>query len=571
MRIGFLGFCSVLLVSLANGAEQPEYPTSVYVYLNASIGDHVNMDITEDRLRRVLPMIEKYRAAHPEAHVSATILFTGAVSQALAERNRETKILDFVLDFIQRGIIEAGYDGTAEPTFIKRPLVDMHDTKSAEDRWQVRANVAERFLTEARDPLTGDPQAGKAGGLKKMQKVFGEASAITGLTLFASDAFTGVAPQFGADSETIQQLRRLNTKAILFGIPDANPGHVPAIHEWAGRFSKAMSPSWETSPDLYWQEDILRSSEMSGMDHRLVHASDGVDGVKALFDKLDKFKTRVVHLELGNDRNYLTPGYSRGVQYPPVRFAYGHPDRPNLPAEARRPTADVDAAYAREEAVMTWLTEQYFHAHLGSRVVSNGFLKQIAGPATGYSVKVETLRYGLGDLVKGWGNDTALPKYLRVVESHYLSLAEMFQVMADALAGLNRSGKLPDSVQVVPVFGPIETQMERGPSGEVTAASVARVCAGLVDALHDQTWAPIPRNAVPSHVTIDNITLNPAQFLRLMAEALVAPSPDTKLTIKPTDIFWGRDAVYYKTRSLADEGGTWTVKPAPLIFAAIAK
>jgi len=65
--------------------------------------------------------------------------------------------------------------------------------------------------------------------------------------------------------------------------------------------------------------------------------------------------------------------------------------------------------------------------------------------------------------------------------------------------------------------------------------------------------------------------VNPAQFLRLMAEALVAPTSDTKLTIKPTDIFWGRDEVYIRTRSLADEGGAWTYKPAPLIFAELAK
>src|SRR4051794_1915193 len=71
----------------------------VYVYLHARIGDHVNIDLSEDRLRRILPMVERYRKQHPQAGVSATILFSGAVSQALADRNAKTGIKDFVQDY----------------------------------------------------------------------------------------------------------------------------------------------------------------------------------------------------------------------------------------------------------------------------------------------------------------------------------------------------------------------------------------------------------------------------------------------------------------------------------------
>ena len=82
------------------------------------------MDITEARLRRLLPMIEQFRKENPQAHVSATIFFTGAVSQALADQNKKTHIKDFVLKYKKMGVIEIGYDGTDEPTYDHRPMID---------------------------------------------------------------------------------------------------------------------------------------------------------------------------------------------------------------------------------------------------------------------------------------------------------------------------------------------------------------------------------------------------------------------------------------------------------------
>lgn len=44
----------------------------VYIYLYSRVTDQVNLDISEARLRRLLPMIERYRTQHPEAHLKAT-------------------------------------------------------------------------------------------------------------------------------------------------------------------------------------------------------------------------------------------------------------------------------------------------------------------------------------------------------------------------------------------------------------------------------------------------------------------------------------------------------------------
>ena len=84
-----------------NGVSKP-----VYVYLYARITDHVNIQLTEDRLRHLLPLMERYRQLRPESHLSATVLLSGAASQALQGRNAQTHILDFVKDYIRRGVIE---------------------------------------------------------------------------------------------------------------------------------------------------------------------------------------------------------------------------------------------------------------------------------------------------------------------------------------------------------------------------------------------------------------------------------------------------------------------------------
>jgi hypothetical protein len=536
-------------------AQQP-----VYVYLYADITDHVNVELSEDRLRRILPMIEQYRKQHPDAHVSATVLFSGAMSKAFAERNSQSHICDFVMDFIHRGVIQAGYDGADEPTYKQRPLIDFSNVRTPEDRWLARQTTADKLLTEGRDPLTGAEVAGSIGGLKEMQEVFGPAACIKGVLLAVPDRMVGMMPEVGADSEAVNAIRRYNTQAIMFGVPDSSPVHGPFLRKWSAAIGKDMSPTPDTSPELFWQDNVLRTSESNGPDLRLFHAYDAVAGFKTMAAKLDRSRIHVIHVELASQRNYLAASFKPN----PLAYAYDHPDSPKLPADAGRARADVDAAYTKEDALMKWMAEEFFPANPGSRFVSSLDLKEMVAPGAGYSVSVSKLRSALEETLKTWGTDPVPPKYL-LVDGRYLSMADMFQVMADALAEFQHGGKLPESVRLIPVYGPIPTQRDRGPAtGEIAVASVATACTGLAARLHDDTWSPVPKNFIPGRVPVDGINLTAAQFLRLMAEALVSPSGDTKLTVKPTDMFWGLDATYFRTRSIGDEGAAWTYKPAVL-------
>jgi hypothetical protein len=567
-------------------SEAPKEP--VFIYLYARITDHINLDLTEDRLRRILPVIEKYRKDHPDAHVSATILFSGAVSQALAERNTQTHIADFVLGFGHRGVVEFGYDGADEPTYENRPLLDFSNAKSTDDRWMVRESVAEKKLTEARDPLTGAPQAGKTGGLKEMQEVFGKAACIIGVPLqfrkvemvlpphvraippqgppppVVPPVPTKVlVPEIGSDSETVRQIRQYDNATIMFGLPDANPAQFAGFRVAEDMFGNGLSPQPDTSPELYWQDNVLRSSEASGDIVRLVHASDGPDALEKMLGKLERSKIRIIHVELGSEQDYVQPTVSKDPNYA-LTYAYGHVDHPQLPAEARRAPSDVDAAYGKEQSLLNWLATDFFPANPGSRFISSTDMERMAQPSTGFSISVGDLRAFLTERLAGLEHNTNPEAYVEV-DHHYLSMADLYQVMTDALAEFGRTGKFPDSVQVIQVYGPLYTYTGHGPNtGEVTVADLLHYCEGVAVKLHDSSATPVPKNIIPTSATINGVAMSSAQAMRLMMEAMVNPSQQEKLQVKMTYTLSGLGVVSPKSRPPDEVGGTWTLKPAVL-------
>ena len=97
------------------------------------------------------------------------------------------------------------------------------------------------------------------------------------------------------------------------------------------------------------------------------------------------------------------------------------------------------------------------------------------------------------------------------------------------------------------------------------------MAAKLADRFHDAAWKPLPANTVPAWVDLDDLHLTGGQFLRLMAEALIAPSLDAKLNVKMTHMSSSASLEYPKMRLPIDQGGTWTFKPAPLNLAVLAR
>lgn len=592
MKHKFISFLIVTFLAVSSfavvAANQPNAPKQpIYIYLYARITDHINLGITEDRIHRGVSVIDKYRRAYPKAHVSATLLFSGAVSEALAQRNSQTHIVDFVKRSLRHGIVEAGYDGSDEPTYVTRPAVDLTGASDPQSRWLERVSNEQKLLTEGRDPLTGTTEPGKTGGLKEMQKVFGEADCITGVDLLMKvgpggllrtvtrarvldqgpkppTLPPGLMPEVGGDSEAVRIIRTFNSKAIMFGVPDTNPARIPGFREGRSAFSRLVSPLPETPPELYWQDNVLRSSEAGSDPVRLVHAYLGAESIEKLVEKADRTRVHVVHVELADELNYLQPEFVKGPDFPALQYAYNHPQSPELPASALRPKSDVDAAYANEEALLTWVTAKFFSSDPGSRFVSSTDLARMVALPTGFSVSMGGLKTALAGFMKLWGNDTFSPPLFRA-DGHFLSRAELFQVTAYALADFHRTGKFPASVTVAPVYGPVRVLTGHGPNvGAVSVAALAGICADIAPGLHAQSSGPVPMNIIPIGIPVAGAMLNPAQFLRLMAFAILNPTPDAKLDIRMTYEFMGVGQLMPRTRPDMDDGFIWTIKPAQL-------
>ncbi len=543
LSLGVLGLCA---------QEQQPF----FVYLFGRYSDFVNIELTEGRIRDTISLVEKYRKEYPQARASVTMLFSGALSQALAERNAKTGIKDLVLDASRRGVVEVGYDGSDEPTYSSRPLPEFANAKTPEERWMARANAADRVLNEARDPATGAAQKGKAGGLKAMQEVFGKALCIRGLT-----------DELGDDAEYLHYLRPMNTHAIMWGLPETPVttvhGYKPSV-KGIGRF---MSPVPNSAPEMHWMNGFLHLSEFSD-DVLLLPAQKGPEELRKMAEKADRKHVHILQVEVSDQRIYLSDFYNKGTLYPPLKVAYDHPDHAKLPPEAFADDGAKMDALALQDDLMKYFAKGFVPANLGSRFVSSSDLMNMSPSDLGRSLSVAELQKAVAETLKKWGTDTYLPDYLTVSDNQYLSLAETFQVLCDVLAEQHRTGKLPKEVSIRQAYGLLTMPGVHGPAlGTVTGSAVADMAAQLAGRFHDATWKPIPGNMPPTWIDIQGLHLTAGQFLRLMAEAFVAPSPATPLNVKMTFVTSSASLEYPKMRLPIDQGGNWTFKPAPLKIA----
>lgn len=565
MKRIFAVLAAVLWFAVGSFAQAPAGAASsapaqpVFLFLYARVTDHVNLDTSEDRVRHVLPEVEKLGKEHPEQHVKATLLLSGSVSDAFEQRNAKTHIKDYIQDYVKRGVVEVGYDGADEPTYKTRPQWDVLRGKPLEDRWAARVQDAEKFLTEGRDPLTGAPKPGTSGGLKREQEVFGPAVCITGLT-----------GTMGGDAELVHVLARYNKDAILFGIPYANPAKIPGFRGSAMEFSRQMSPLPNTSPELFWQDDRLRTSERSDPLMNVVTATDGPDAFKAFVTKLDRAKVRIVHVELGSEQLYYKADFVKGDTWPALKYAYEHTSAPQVPLQQLRKASEIKDSWDKESALLTYLAKEFVPANAQSRFVSSTALREMTPPPAGFAVSAANVQDAAKDLLHMWGTDPLIPFYSKYGQT-YLSPADTYQVLADALAEKGRTGKLPESVNVIRVYGPIAGTLDHGPNvGQVPVSAITQAAAQISKQLHDTAWSPLPKNSIPTWTTVGDTKVNAAQFLKLMAQAVLASSSSEKLDIKMEQMASAPLMAYPQEIPREERSNSWTFKPAPLMFGQMA-
>jgi hypothetical protein len=562
IRNGFLAAAAAAMLfgGTPSGAEEKKQPVLVMLY--SRFEDHINTGVGEDWLFRLLALVGKLRKDYPAYPATVNLQFSGAYAQTLVQTQTAKGYLRQVQSMAKSGAVTIGYSGEHEPTYRNRPKAGLKPGMTPEERWTAQTNAAECFLSHFKDPLTGDTDGSRGGGLRAVRETIGDPSAIHGF-----------APQLGGEAPYFHQLRRMGVKTVAGAFTD--PYFTMNIHGYrvaATEFGKAMFPVPGASSEVFWDGDFLRASFTDSADLRRISADEGMKPVKELLEKLDRSRVRLVHVEMASYSRYLDKWPDGTPKLFPLIWAYDHPEDPELPngIKAFLASAPVLKGYEAEEELLRWLFGEFLPQNPGSRLVTPQDLMRMAATPVGSDVSATAL----AEAVRNWTERTAkqvnrAATYAQAGNSFYTA-ADLFQLLANSLAGMMPGWRKPDTVKLTAVQGPIVLYdaEETFPNAKVAAREVARVAAQLAPRLIDQTWKPVPGNAIPARIEIAGKRLIPAQFLALMAEAYLAPSPDTPIPIRYFQPLTAPGYMFPRQNALAEAGHVWTLRPAPLNLSA---
>jgi hypothetical protein len=245
---------------------------------------------------------------------------------------------------------------------------------------------------------------------------------------------------------------------------------------------------------------------------------------------------------------------------------YYHPDDPKIPVQmnAMVEQSEVEAGYKKDEATLKWLLEEFLPANPGSRFLSIRELARLAA-VPGSEVSAGQLKALATSLHDHFATRPMEPPDFARAGNDFFSLAESFDLLAQALAGADKTGSLPQSVALTPMYGPYGLPNDMGPTtGTVPVSAVTKAAASIAPRLADTEWKPVPSNAVPAMIPVGTLRLNAAQFLHLMAEAYLNPSPDKVLYVNAVTLTTRSSFMFPKNTPITDQGNSWTFKPAPL-------
>jgi hypothetical protein len=559
----FVGSLAALLLlvfgALAIFADSGSGQRPVFIVLYSRFYDHSHQHTTDERLQRLLPMLAEIREKYPQYNISTLLQFSGTVAEKLDEENSGLHLVDRIKDYASRGWVEVGYTGEEEPSYLYRPTPNLLLTHTPEEHWKAEAEASERFLTDFKNPVTGRPLAGLSGGLKRTQEVFGPA-------VFA----TGIASIMGGDSATTHEFRRLDPTGMLVGMPPGDQRRgIEGYGFSADNFSKYMSPVSEASPEVFWEDGVLRLSDVSLNDNRPHNTDETVDALKKFFQKLNRSQPRVIKVEIESYRRYLTKRADGSVLYDPMEWMYYHPDNPLFPV-TMKPLVDQDAiekGFHNEQAVLSWLVNDFLPANPGSRFLSIHELQRMTDDPAGSQIPADDVRAAAADIDARFKElPMQMPRFVHAGQ-RYFSDAEAFQILAESLAGMDasRQGPAPASVKLTKMYGPLQPGEDMGPiKGQVTVAEVIRAAARIAPALANDAWQEVPDNAVPGTVEVGATRVNASQFLHLMAWAYLNPAPDRILQLNAMAMTSSATFMYPHNVAARDMGNGWTFKPAPL-------
>ncbi|MBM3891775.1 MAG: hypothetical protein FJ388_21885, partial [Verrucomicrobia bacterium] len=471
MRV-LLCLCISLIVAASLAfAEETRKPLPVYVYLFSHYEDHINLDLSEWRIKEVMRILSAAHRAHPE-RVAAVGEFYGADSEIFQQRNRESGIVDLFRRAVGEGWYDVGYHGAHEPIYVTTAQANR---SMAGKGWREIYDATRAFYTAHRDLKTGERDASRKGGVALMQDVFGPAT-----------VFSGTAGL--TDPPGLLALSDMTDCRVIFGFTDHGPAmfnqdYIPAVLE----IRKLISPTPETSPDVFWfMGCLITSSHPVTREIGVIGSELPADIVAAKFGRLDRTRVAVPHMIYGTKFIYARAS--------PTEYAYGGAQRmpPNvrairesrgddfrLPEELIFPETERKRKVENFRQNLDWLLTKYFPASPGSRFVGNHLLLDLTVPYAGHAISADGLDRAVAGLLRDW---TERPPNFASTGTRYLTLAQTFKLLATALKSHAERGTWPATMQTDMTYGPIGTWPEvvQGAEAEVSAEAVIAAASKIV-------------------------------------------------------------------------------------------
>jgi len=525
----------------------------VYVYLYSTYDDPFNDELSGERYDTLLPVIENISLNDPDLTPSVTIFMNGAdVTDPTGGRY---DAIQNIIGAIDEGWVEIGYTAFHEPTYVNNPLYDpAYDTWD----WQDRVTALDHLLSRPRDPLTGEELGVGQGGIQAVRTELGEMAAVAGV---------------GIDGAQLHSLSRYDTAAIQLGIEDgpSNPGAL-VWDPYVGTIASMLAEDVASPYGVYWQGGRLRVAlDETGVGFPV--ASDDINNTIGRIMDLDLKRVNLFPLQVMDPDLYFDASIvvSGDQVLSPTEWAYGHTDSPGLPLEAIRPPDERRELYDASADTIEWLAE-YGMPIFGGSFVSNQDIKAMVDPGTGISVSQSEMAAAANDLLARW----TLLRYPNWVgtswgfcrgDYQYFSMADMYGLLAQALAEYDDQSALPASVPLVPINGPREGASPSQPWNRLGLRTIVDEATRQAELLIDDIWRVTPKNAVPTTSAPGGVDVNAMEFLLLMAEAYLVIYEDTTpgnplLSLYPSLQWPVTQAALDLEGKATDDGDSWTLKPA---------
>lgn len=402
-----------------------------YLFLFTHTEDQFNHELYEERYRRVGAMIEELAATYPDLDITWTIEFQGSDAEAIRNRNPETGLVDYLLSLKDRGLVEFGYHAHHDPTYQNRPQNDLPPNPTFEEVY----DALWTWITCRKDPTRGGCVAERGGGLEAVLDTFGQVKIVTGL-----GEGEGLQVERSAGSLAVREL--LSDRLLGFGFPDH--GALSLDREYLDArdaLLALMTPTHDTSSGTLWMDNsivINDSASLEGVNSGPL--LDGPDELAAALDAIDG--TRSFVLNVGVASKYLYTADSTS----PTKWAYVHPDSPELPDQYLQPPNDREKRYALTEQSLQYLGQRLTEQPARLQFVSADDVLGLFTSEDYWDVGEDELEQIALWTLNQW--DSAPPNWVYDGEDFY-SLADALALLE---AGL--TGPLGEADVVSNVYGP---------------------------------------------------------------------------------------------------------------------